>query len=75
MTKYVKFRDRLLSQGFPLRKYIVNILMLKWFFHGKTLEPFEGEFLADAAKVGIDPLVLIRSREYLLNPQHYERSI
>ena len=51
----------------------MNYLLIFWYFRQPGAE-ISNDVLEAASQVGIDPLEIIRSCNYLDNPQHYERS-
>ncbi len=76
MSNYISVREMVLRKGLGLRQWVINVLLLRdRFRHLSDPVVPENELLADAAMSGLDPLEIIRSYHYNLNPKHYERSI
>ena len=76
MSNYNSVKATALRNGLDLRRWVIAILLMRDHFGPliEYVEP-ENELLRDASKVGLDPLEIIRSHHYNINPQHYERSI
>ena len=75
MSNYNSVKATALRTGMGLRRWVIAMLLMRDHFGPliEYVEP-EDELLADASKVGLDPLEIIRSYHYSINPKHYERS-